>query len=68
MPTHPRLDRLHNTDACEASVTLAVQRFFRPLRPHPKKKDVRIYNYLPDFSPIEQAFSKLKRPFVAAKP
>ena len=33
------------------SVTLAVQRFFRPLRPHPGKKDVRIHNYLPDFSP-----------------
>jgi len=43
--------RLHNTDACEASLTLAVQRIFRPLRPHPEKKDVRIYNYLPDFSP-----------------
>lgn len=42
--------RMHNTDACERSVTLAVQRFFRPLRPHPCKKDVRIYNYLPDFS------------------
>ena len=43
--------RMHNTDACERSVTLAVQRFFRPLRPHPKKKTVRIYNYLPDFTP-----------------
>jgi len=30
---------------------LAVQRFFRPLRPHPLKKDVRIVNYLPDFTP-----------------
>ena len=43
--------RMHNTDACERSVTLAVQRFFRPLRPHPQKKNVRIYNYLPDFIP-----------------
>ncbi len=43
--------RMHNTDACESSVTLAVQRFFRPLRPHPAKKVVRIYNYLPDFCP-----------------
>jgi len=42
--------RMHNTDACESSVTLAVQRFFRPLRHHPRKKDVRIYNYLPDLS------------------
>ena len=32
--------RLHNTDACEKSVTLAVQRFFRPLRHHPEKRDV----------------------------
>lgn len=43
--------RMHNTDACESSVTLAVQRIFRPLRSHPSKKDVRIYNYLPDFGP-----------------
>jgi hypothetical protein len=42
--------RMHNTDACEQSVTLAVQRFFRPLRQHPRKNDVRIYNYLPNFS------------------
>ena len=42
--------RMHNTDACETSVTLAVQRFFRPLRPHPRKRDVRIFNYLPDLS------------------
>lgn len=43
--------RMHNTDACEQSVTLAVQRFFRPLRFHPRKKIVRIFNYLPDFTP-----------------
>lgn len=43
--------RMHNTDACEQSTTLAVQRIFRPLRPHPKKKVVRILNYLPDLSP-----------------
>lgn len=43
--------RMHNTDACERSVTLAVQRFFRPLRSHPQKKSVAIYNYLPDFAP-----------------
>ena len=43
--------RLHNTDACESSVTLAVQRFFRPLRSHPSKKVVRILNYVPDMSP-----------------
>ncbi len=43
--------RLHNTDGCETSVTLAVQRFFRPLRPHPSKKVGRILNYLPDMSP-----------------
>ena len=42
--------RMHNTDACETSVTLAVQRFFRPLRPHPQKKDVQISNYLTDLS------------------
>ena len=45
------LTRMHNTDACERSVTLAIQRFFRPLRPHPLKKVVRIFNYLPDFTP-----------------
>ena len=43
--------RLHNTDAGEASLTLAVQRFFRPLRTHPAKKDVVIRNYIPRFSP-----------------
>lgn len=43
--------RMHNTDACERSLTLAVQRFFRPLRPHSGKRDVQIHNYLPDFSP-----------------
>lgn len=43
--------RLHNTDACESSLTLAVQRFFRPLRKHPQKKVVRILNYLPRFVP-----------------
>lgn len=43
--------RMHNTDACETSVTLAVQRFFRPLRRHSSKRDVRIFNYLPDLSP-----------------
>lgn len=42
--------RMHNTDACETSVTLAVQRFFRPLRSHPSKKNVQIFNYLPDLS------------------
>ena len=44
-------NRLHNTDAGEASLTLAVQRFFRPLRKHPEKKDVVIRNYIPRFSP-----------------
>jgi hypothetical protein len=43
--------RLHNTDAGESSLTLAVQRFFRPLRKHPKKKHVRIDNYVPAFLP-----------------
>lgn len=43
--------RMHNTDACEQSTTLAVQRIFRPLRQHPDKKVVRILNYLPDLSP-----------------
>jgi hypothetical protein len=43
--------RMHNTDACEQSLTLAVQRFYRPLRQHPNKKVVQIFNYLPDFSP-----------------
>ena len=43
--------RLHNTDACESSVTLAVQRFFRPLRSHPEKRVVKILNYIPDMSP-----------------
>ena len=42
--------RLHNTDACESSVTLAVQRFFRPLRSHPVKRVVKILNYIPDMS------------------
>ena len=42
--------RMHNTDACETSVTLAVQRFFRPLRAHPSKKNVQIFNYLPSLS------------------
>lgn len=42
--------RMHNTDACEQSLTLAVQRIFRPLRSHPRKRTVRIYHYLPDFS------------------
>ncbi len=42
--------RMHNTDACETSVTLAVQRFFRPLRAHPSKNRVRIFNYLPGLS------------------
>jgi len=46
-----RCTRLHNTDAGEGSLTLAVQRFFRPLRRHPEKKSVRIYNYIPAFSP-----------------
>ena len=44
-------NRLHNTDAGEASLTLAVQRFFRPLRKHPAKKEVIIRNYIPRFSP-----------------
>ena len=44
-------NRLHNTDAGESSLTLAVQRFFRPLRKHPKKKQVVIRNYIPRFSP-----------------
>jgi hypothetical protein len=44
----PACSRFHNTDACEQSATLAVQRIFRPLRQHPDKKVVRIYNYLPD--------------------
>jgi len=44
-------NRLHNTDAGEASLTLAVQRFFRPLRRHPAKKHVRIDNYIPAFTP-----------------
>ena len=52
--------RLHNTDACESSVTLAVQRFFRPLRPHPSKKVVRILNYLPDMSP-EMTFDEKRQ-------
>jgi hypothetical protein len=43
--------RLHNTDACESSVTLAVQRFFRPLRSHPEKRVVKILNYIPDMTP-----------------
>ncbi len=43
--------RLHNTDACESSVTLAVQRFFRPLRSHPQKRVVKVLNYIPDMSP-----------------
>jgi len=43
-------NRLHNTDAGEGSLTLAVQRFFRPLRKHPAKKDVVIRNYIPRFS------------------
>lgn len=42
--------RMHNTDACEQSLTLAVQRIFRPLRSHPRKRIVHIFNYLPDFS------------------
>jgi hypothetical protein len=44
-------DRLHNTDACERSLTLAVQRFFRPLRKHPAKKTVKINNFIPAFDP-----------------
>jgi len=44
-------NRLHNTDAGEDSVTLAVQRFFRPLRMHKSKRDVKIFNYIPTFSP-----------------
>ena len=58
--------RMHNTDACERSLTLAVQRFFRPLRPHPRKADVRIYNYLPDFSaemPLEEQRAVLSNRF-----
>jgi hypothetical protein len=43
--------RLHNTDAGEDSLTLAVQRFFRPLRMHKTKREVRIVNYIPSFSP-----------------
>ncbi len=43
--------RLHNSDACESSLPLAVQRFYRPLRYHPLKKSVRIFNYLPRFTP-----------------
>jgi hypothetical protein len=43
--------RLHNTDAGEDSVTLAVQRFFRPLRMHKDKQEVKIFNYIPTFSP-----------------
>ncbi|MDX2039571.1 MAG: hypothetical protein SFX72_23230 [Isosphaeraceae bacterium] len=43
--------RMHNTDACESSVTLAVQRFFRPLRSHPEKRVVKILNYIPDMTP-----------------
>ncbi len=42
-------DRLHNADACEQSVTLAVQRLYRPLRKHPEKNVVRINNYIPAF-------------------
>jgi hypothetical protein len=60
--------RMHNTDACEQSVTLAVQRFFRPLRSHPCKRDVRIYNYLPDLSaemPLEEQRSVLSNRFNA---
>ncbi|MDB2685935.1 DEAD/DEAH box helicase family protein [Mariniblastus sp.] len=41
--------RMHNTDAGETSLTLAVQRFFRPLRKHPKKKSVKIFSYLKEF-------------------
>lgn len=51
-------DRLHNADACERSLTLAVQRLYRPLRKHRCKTVVRINNYIPAFdssvSPEEQ--------------
>lgn len=43
-------NRMHNTDACEASLTLAVQRIFRPCRKHDGKKSVRIMNYVPEIS------------------
>lgn len=43
-------NRMHNTDACEGSLTLAVQRIFRPLRQHPDKDSVQIVSYLPRFS------------------
>lgn len=43
-------NRMHNTDACEGSLTLAVQRIFRPLRRYPAKDSVQIVSYLPRFS------------------
>jgi len=42
--------RLHNTDAGEKSLTLAVQRFYRPLRQHPEKTTVKLQHYLPTFT------------------
>ena len=44
-------NRMHNTDAGEDSVTLAVQRFFRPLRMDKDKRNVTIVNYVRTFSP-----------------
>lgn len=43
----PACSRLHNTDSCERSLTLAVQRVFRPLRKYAGKKVVHINNYVP---------------------
>ncbi|MGC4033476.1 MAG: hypothetical protein QM754_17440 [Tepidisphaeraceae bacterium] len=54
----PICDRMHNTDACERSMTLAVQRFFRPFRYHRKKRSVKIVNYLPAFRSDMDADSK----------
>jgi len=45
----PICDRMHNTDACEKSMTLAIQRFYRPFRYHPAKRTVKINNYVPAF-------------------
>ncbi len=38
----PACDVMHNTDASERSVTLAMQRFYRPLRRHPGKTRVGV--------------------------
>jgi hypothetical protein len=45
----PACNRLQNLDSCEQSLTLAVQRFFRPLRKFPNKRKVSINNYVPRF-------------------